>query len=180
MKMSDANSHRSEPGIRFHTPANRIGASSGMTGMRTRIETTTVAAARRIEIASPIRTPSTIPRLATIDPAAKFSFVQAVGYRKKKGEIRFDMFDAEYTHVGALCTFEVLVESFGLRRDEALRALGEIVHDIDFKDDAFGRPGTKEVDAELKRIYARYSSDYERLDVGGALFENLYAMLGGN
>jgi hypothetical protein len=114
-----------------------------------------------------------------IDPAAKFSFVQAVGYRKKKGEIRFDMFDAEYTQVGALCTFEVLVETFGLRRDEALRALGEIVHDIDFKDDAFGRPGTKEVDAELKRIYSRYSSDYERLDVGGALFENLYAMLGG-
>jgi hypothetical protein len=36
------------------------------------------------------------------------------------------------------------------------------------------------VDAELKRIYARYASDYERLDVGGALFENLYAMLGGS
>jgi hypothetical protein len=115
-----------------------------------------------------------------IDPTAKFSFVQAVGYRKKKGEVRFDMFDAEYTHVGAMCTFEVLVDSFGLRRNEALRALGEIVHDIDFKDDAYSHPATREVEAELKRIYSRYDSDYERLDVGGALFENLYAMLGGN
>ena len=90
------------------------------------------------------------------------------------------MFEAEYTHVGAMCTFEVLVDTFNLRRNEALRALGEIVHDIDFKDDAYSRPATKEVEAELKRIYSRYSSDYERLDVGGALFENLYAMLGGD
>jgi hypothetical protein len=115
-----------------------------------------------------------------IDPAASFSFVQSVGYKKKKGEIRFDMFDAEYTHVGAMCTFEVLVDTFGLRGNAALRSVGEIVHDIDFKDDAFAHPATKEVDAELKRIYARYSSDYERLDVGGALFENLYAMFGGS
>lgn len=114
-----------------------------------------------------------------IDPQSKFRFVEAVGYRKKKGELRFDMFDAEFTHVGALCTFEVLIRAFGLQRDTALRAVSEIVHDIDFKDDAFGREESREVADELSRIYSSHTSDVARLDVGAALFENLYAMFGG-
>jgi hypothetical protein len=114
-----------------------------------------------------------------IDPRSKFKFVAAAGYRKKKSELRFDMFDAEFTHVGASCTFEVLVRAFGLQRDPALRAVSEIVHDIDFKDDAFGREESREVAEELSRIYASHTSDVARLDVGGALFENLYAMFGG-
>jgi len=114
-----------------------------------------------------------------IDPKAKFKFVDAVGYRGKGGELRFDMFDAEFTHVGPACTFEVLVKAFGLERDQALRAVAEIVHDIDFKDDTFGREETRETAEELSRLYSGHASDVARLDVGGALFENLYAMFGG-
>jgi hypothetical protein len=115
-----------------------------------------------------------------IDPKARFKFVAPVGYRAKKGELRFDMFDAEYTHVGALCTFEVLMEAFRLADDDALRAVADLVHDIDCKDDSFGREETRQTDDELKRIYALNSSDYARLDVGGMLFESLYAMFGGD
>src|SRR3989441_5165118 len=43
-----------------------------------------------------------------------------------------------YTHEGDRCTFETLVRRFRLR-DPALRAIGEIVHDIDCKDVKFGR-----------------------------------------
>jgi hypothetical protein len=114
-----------------------------------------------------------------IDPHARFKFVDAVGYRGKGDELRFDMFEAEFTHVGALCTFEILVQAFGLQRDRALRAVGEIVHDIDFKDDTFGREEARETAEELSRIYSRHASDEARLDVGGALFESLYAMFGG-
>jgi hypothetical protein len=114
-----------------------------------------------------------------IDAKAKFKFVEPVGYRRKSSELRFDMFDAEFTHVGASCTFEVLVQAFGLQRDEALRAVGEIVHDIDCKDDTFAREETKQTADELSRIYAGNPSDVARLDVGGMLFENLYAMFGG-
>ena len=53
------------------------------------------------------------------------------------GEVRFDMFEAEYTHVGDRCTFETLLR--GRATDRALEAIGEIVHDIDCKDDKFGR-----------------------------------------
>ena len=114
-----------------------------------------------------------------IDPAARFKFVAPSGYSPAKGELRFDMFEAEFTHVGEMCTFEVLIKSFALGSDEALRAVSEIVHDIDFKDDAFGREETRDTSIELNRIYGRNPSDYARLDEGGMLFESLYAMFGG-
>jgi hypothetical protein len=43
-----------------------------------------------------------------IDSDASFKFVPAKGYQPRAGELRFDMFDAEYTHEGDQCTFEVL------------------------------------------------------------------------
>ena len=39
----------------------------------------------------------------------------ARGYRPEPGELRFDMFEAEYTHEGERCTFQTLVARFGLR-----------------------------------------------------------------
>ena len=49
-----------------------------------------------------------------IDPDARFKFVAAQGYRPKPTELRFDMFEGEYTHEGDRCTFETLVHRFGL------------------------------------------------------------------
>ena len=56
-----------------------------------------------------------------IDPKARFRFVPPAGHRPRLGEIRFDMFEAEFTHDGDHCTFEVLLRRFGLR-DRALEA----------------------------------------------------------
>ena len=49
-----------------------------------------------------------------IDPEARFKFVPRKGYEPQPGELRFDMFEAEFTHEGDRCTFEVLVERAGL------------------------------------------------------------------
>src|SRR5262249_27331501 len=73
-----------------------------------------------------------------IDPDARFKFVPAKGYVPSSGEIRFDMFEGEFTHEGDHCTFEVLTARAGLN-DSALVAIGEIVHDIDLKDAKFAR-----------------------------------------
>ena len=43
-----------------------------------------------------------------IDEEATFKFVPAKGYVPEQGELRFDMFEAEFSHEGDLCTFEVL------------------------------------------------------------------------
>jgi hypothetical protein len=68
-----------------------------------------------------------------IDKQASFKFVPGQGYQPSPGELRFDMFEAEYTHEGDRCTFEVLVQRFALD-DAALHQMAEILHDIDLKD----------------------------------------------
>jgi hypothetical protein len=109
-----------------------------------------------------------------IDPEARFKFVPAKGYQPLVGELRFDMFEAEYTHEGERCTFQTLQSRFGLR-DRGVVAIGEIVHDIDCKDEAFGRPETAGVASLIQGIVKSNADDAARLDRGAAVFEDLYA-----
>lgn len=48
-----------------------------------------------------------------------------------RGAVGFDFDGAEFTHVGELVTFEVLLASFGLDRDETLQRIGAMVHGLD-------------------------------------------------
>jgi hypothetical protein len=108
-----------------------------------------------------------------IDPAATFKFVPAKGYRPEPGELRFDMFEAEYTHEGERCTFEVLVARFHLT-DAALRPIAEIVHDIDLKDAKFDRPERAGIDRLIAGIAMGHKDDERRLAQGTAVFDGLY------
>jgi len=108
-----------------------------------------------------------------IDPEARFRFVRGQEKAPASGELRFDMFEAEFTHEDDLCTFEVLVRRFGLR-EPALRQIAEIVHDIDLKDGKFARPEALGVDRLIAGIAMRHKDDEDRLREGGALFESLY------
>jgi hypothetical protein len=108
-----------------------------------------------------------------IDPQARFKFVPPRGYRPKPGELRFDMFEAEYTHVGHDCTFQTLLHRFGLR-DRALRAIGEVVHDIDCKDDRFDRPETAGIASLIRGIVQAHADDSTRLERGGSALDDLY------
>jgi len=111
-----------------------------------------------------------------IDPTAGFKFIRGKSYQPRPGEVRFDMFEAEYTHEGDRCTFETLVQRAGLR-DRGLRALGEIVHDIDCKDSKFGREETSGIAALLRGLVRSYPDDASRLKHGADLFHQLYAAL---
>jgi hypothetical protein len=113
-----------------------------------------------------------------IDPQARFKFVPAKGYEPQKGELRFDMFVAEFTHEGDLCTFEVLLERFGLA-EPALRAIAEIVHDVDVKDAKYGREEAPGVGQVVNGIAAAHPDDEARLERGVALFDDLYALHSG-
>jgi hypothetical protein len=109
-----------------------------------------------------------------VDPQARFRFVPAKGYVPEPGELRFDMFEAEFTHEGDRCTFEVLLGRAGLR-EPALRAIAEIVHDIDLKDGKFARPEAEGVRTLIAGICAATGDDEERLARGGAVFEDLHS-----
>lgn len=108
-----------------------------------------------------------------IDHEAQFKFVASKGYSPLPGEIRFDMFDAEFTHEGDQCTFEVLRDRHGLS-DPALIAIGEIVHDIDLKDSKFGRQEAFGIAGLIAGIAMAYKEDEIRLERGQAVFEDLY------
>jgi hypothetical protein len=109
-----------------------------------------------------------------IDPEPRFKFVPAKGYVPEPGELRFDMFEAEFTHEGDRCTFEVLLGRAGLG-EPALRAIAEIVHDIDLKDGKFARPEAEGIRTLIAGICAATGDDEERLARGGAVFEDLHS-----
>jgi hypothetical protein len=109
-----------------------------------------------------------------IDREARFGFVAARGYTPAPGELAFDMVGAEYTHVGDDCTFQTLTRRFGLR-DEALRAIGEVVHDIDCKDERFARAETAGIAGLLRGITGATDVDEERLERGFRVFDDLCA-----
>lgn len=109
-----------------------------------------------------------------IDPEALFKFVPAKGYAKKDGELRFDMFEAEFSHEGDHCTFETLLARFALP-NPALSAIAEIIHDIDLKENKFSRPETAGVAACIAGICKANRDDEQRITQGSALFEGLLA-----
>lgn len=109
-----------------------------------------------------------------IDPEARFKFVPAKGYEPEAGELRFDMYDAEFTHDGDLCTFEVLIRDFALSA-ASLRAIAEIVHAIDLNVEEPPRPETIGIAHALEGIVRRHAGDDERLQDGAALFAALDA-----
>ncbi len=109
-----------------------------------------------------------------IQPEARFKFVPAKGYKPEPGEVRFDMFDGEITHEGDRCTFEVLLARAGLA-DPALAAIGEIVHDIDFKDGKFGRAEVSGIGRLVEGVAAANAEDEARFARGGVIFDDLYA-----
>jgi hypothetical protein len=121
-----------------------------------------------------------IDRIATawlirrfIDPGARFKFVPGTGYMPLQDELRFDMFEGEFTHRGDRCTFEVLVAHCGLT-DPALTAIGEIVHDIDLKDGKYGREETGGVRSLISGIASASADDEQRISRGSTVFDDLY------
>ena len=108
-----------------------------------------------------------------IDPGARFKFVPAKGYQSEPAELRFDMYEAEFTHEGDRCTFEVLLERFTLK-DPALKPIAEIVHDIDLKDTKFAREETIGIDRLIAGIAMGHKDDDGRLARASAMFDDLY------
>jgi hypothetical protein len=108
-----------------------------------------------------------------IDPSARFKFVPAKGYKPMPNEVRFDMFEAEFTHEGDRCTLEVLIERIALR-DPALTPIAEIVHDIDLKDAKFQRQETVGIERLITGIAMANKDDHARLERAGAVFDDFY------
>ena len=113
-----------------------------------------------------------------IDPRGQLKFVEDEKYKPGPDELRFDMFEGEFSHVGDNCTFEVLVDTFGLD-SKPITAIAEIVHNIDLKDKKYSRPEMVGIQAVFSGMAARCSSDEDRLERGFMILDELYASFRG-
>lgn len=107
-----------------------------------------------------------------IDPEATFKFVALKGYTPEHTDVGFDMFEAEFTHEGNACTFEVLLKRFGLDQP-GLSAIAELVHDLDIKDERYNRPETAGFAALINGITTLHPDDEARLTHGSTVLEGL-------
>jgi hypothetical protein len=112
-----------------------------------------------------------------IDPNVRLFFVS--DGESVPGGVGFDMVGGEFTHEGEDCTFETLIRRFGLGSDPGLKAIGEIVHDIDLKDGKFNRLEASGLNAVITGIAEHVTDDRKRVQHCAVVFDGLYALLGG-
>ncbi len=110
-----------------------------------------------------------------VDANAQFDFVSD---RKgvADGAVAFDMYGGDFTHRGEQCSFEVLCETFHLQ-EPALVAISQIVHDLDLKDQRFGRKEAAAIGLVIEGLQLSKGDDHDLLAQGMGMFEALYLAL---
>jgi hypothetical protein len=106
-----------------------------------------------------------------IDPGATFEFARTA--REHPDMIPFDMFGGGFAHERNACTFEVLTQRFAIA-DGAVRRIGEIVHDLDLKEERFRPPQAAGIGVLVEGLRAAFTDDGELLRQGIVLFDALY------
>jgi hypothetical protein len=107
-----------------------------------------------------------------IDRRAKFLWLKSPKDCPKRA-VGFDFDGAEFTHVGAKVTFEVLLASFGLEADPGLQRLGALIHYLDIG--GVPVPEATGFEAVLRGAYAALTDDDALLTHALTLFDHLYA-----
>jgi hypothetical protein len=110
-----------------------------------------------------------------IDKKADFRFADEYDIGKlDRDSVPYDVSGGTFTHVGDMCTFEVLIKSFGLK-DKPLKKIAEMVHELDTKDEKYKNPEVKGIEDILMGIRKTVKDDMEILEKGIAVFDMLYA-----
>ncbi len=110
-----------------------------------------------------------------VDPKAAFLFVapsEVLSVAERFEATPFDVENVHWSHRGELCTFDLMVEEFGLG-DAAMLRLATIVRAADTArlDLAPEAPGLLAASLGLSRMYA---NDLAQLDAGMALYDAFF------
>ncbi len=111
-----------------------------------------------------------------VDPTAVFLFVaptDVAGVAERFGATPFDVEGVFWSHRGELCTFDTMVEEFGLNGIDALQRLAIIVRGADTArpEVAPQAAGLLAASLGLSRMYA---DDLEQLEAGMLLYDAFY------
>lgn len=111
-----------------------------------------------------------------IDTNATFIFDDTIDI-SKQNIITYDISGATFTHVGDLCTYEVLLQSFLLHGDVALEEIGKIIHNLDLNDDKYITPEADGIKMILSAIRNNEKDDNAIIEKSHEIFDYLYLTL---
>ncbi|WP_167496594.1 chromate resistance protein ChrB domain-containing protein [Desulfopila sp. IMCC35006] len=110
-----------------------------------------------------------------IDDNPRFRFLEADEKAKTSaGEIPFDIAGADFSHQGALITFEVMARDFDLLHPAIIK-MAELVHFIDVQEDAVLPDDAALLKNIIDGLVAISSSDHQLLTNALLVFDALYA-----
>jgi hypothetical protein len=113
-----------------------------------------------------------------VDPAAEFLFVsrdQVLAVAEREGAIPFDAPGVELGHHGSHCSFEAIVEKYGIQ-DPAVLLLAQIVNSADADPSTYNRPeapGLRAIAEGFRHLGLR--DDHEILAREFVVYDALYA-----
>jgi hypothetical protein len=113
-----------------------------------------------------------------IDSDAEIVYVPAdevLPYAERTGAISFDAKGARYTHRNGLCSFDVLIEEYGLGGDPALSLMARVVHGADVADDRDATPQSSGLLAIADGFALLELPDQEQLALELPVYDALYA-----
>jgi hypothetical protein len=113
-----------------------------------------------------------------IDPDAEIVYVppdEVLDHADREGATSFDAPGATYTHRDGLCSFEVLVEAYGLGGDPALALLAKVVHGADVSEDADLTPQSRGLEAIACGFMHLGLGDQDQLALELPVYDALYA-----
>ena len=109
-----------------------------------------------------------------IDRKARFKFAPAGGV-VAGDEVEFGTDRGGYGRDADHSAFANLLIAFSLESDSGLQALAELVHDLEFETQRYGRPEAAGLNALIQGVVTKYASDAERVEQGRRVFDQLYA-----
>lgn len=114
-----------------------------------------------------------------IDQEAEFNFITWPGQVPEATEgILFDFpdLDIPFTHHDGKCTFEVLIDHYGLR-DPVLLEMAKVIHGADVVRDLDLVPESKGIELTLSGVSFLSDDDHQAIEKGFIICDSIYAGL---
>jgi hypothetical protein len=100
---------------------------------------------------------------------------EVLSYAEQEGAISFDAPGATYTHRDAKCSFETIIEEYGLGGDPALALVAKVVHGADVSEDADITPQSAGLEAIARGFMHLGVDDQRQLELELPVYDALYA-----
>lgn len=110
-----------------------------------------------------------------IDKDATFEFVPPGTDPATLDGYTFDMRGGTFSHREGRCTFQSLVEHYGLDKDEALVEMGRVIHDADVPPSRTTRREAAGIDALMRGVQLSVPDDFAKIEVARRIYDALYA-----